>query len=155
MIGTITGAIIYGSIAQICTNIGAALAAGVFAGLFSSFFYHKIYTNLNRRRAIDSLGAMLIAIVSLIGTFGVAPLVIYSYYYYNIALRTLDFTKITNSSQVGYILQYVGITVAIAAVSGLVIGLFLKLFDKFDAEKVFDDRQFVSKNSGLKPGQDK
>jgi hypothetical protein len=53
-------------------------------------------------------------------------------------------------------LQYVGITVALGSISGLVIGALLKIFDKFDADKLFDDKQFVSKSSGLKPaGQEK
>ena len=70
----------FGSIAQVCNNIGAAMATGSFAGLFSAFFYHKIYTKINRRRVFDTLGITLIALVSLIATLGVAPLVIFSYY---------------------------------------------------------------------------
>lgn len=39
LIGTITGAIMYGSVAGTCTNIGAAIAVGLAAGLISAFFF--------------------------------------------------------------------------------------------------------------------
>ena len=89
MIGKITGVILFGSIDQVCNNIVAALATGCFAGLFFAFFYNKIYTKINRRRLFDSLGVILIDLASLIATIGIDPLVIYSYYTYNILLRTL------------------------------------------------------------------
>jgi hypothetical protein len=70
----------FGSIAHVCRNIGAALATGCFSGLFSAFFYHKLYAKINRRRVFDSLGIILVAIASLIATLGIAPLVIYTYF---------------------------------------------------------------------------
>ena len=133
------------------------MATGSFAGLFSAFFYHKIYTKINRRRVFDTLGITLIALVSLIATLGVAPLVIFSYYTYKTLLPTLPNTTdstgtaITSSTLVRYMIQYVGITAAVGSVSGIVIGALMKIFDKFDADKVLDDKQFVSKSSGLKP----
>jgi len=161
VLGTITGAITFGSVAYLCTNIGAALACGGFSGLHSAFFYHKVYTKINRQRIFDSLGVTLIAVTSIIATLGIAPLVIYAYYYYGITVPTLPNdagttnTTITTSSIVGYVLEYVGITAGIGASSGVVVGVLLKIFDRFDADKLFDDKSFVGKNSGLKPEKDK
>lgn len=156
VIGTVSGAIIFGSIAQICTNIGAAIACGCFSGLFSAIFYQKIYKKINRRQVFDSLGSIFIAIISLISTLGIAPLVVYCYYKYNFLIQTLKNdagtanTAITSSSITSYMLQYVGITVGIGLVSGVLIGLLMKIFDRFDANKMFDDKLYIGKASGLK-----
>lgn len=110
MIGTITGAIMYGSIAQTCSNIGAAIACGTFSGFLSSFYYQKLFKKINVSRIYDSFGVTLIALVSLIGTFVVAPLVIHTYKYYRINLPTLPAisgtigTMITSNAIAGYIL---------------------------------------------------
>lgn len=48
IIGTLTGAIIYGPVAGTCINIGAAIASGLFAGIFSALFFEKIYSKVNR-----------------------------------------------------------------------------------------------------------
>jgi hypothetical protein len=155
------GAVIYGSIAQTCVNIGAALACGSFAGLFSAFFYQVIYKRINKDKLYDSYGVFLVAIISLIGTLGVAPLVIYTYSNYNVVLQTLPAASgsagstIPGTSIVGYILEYVGITVGIGLGSGLIVGFLLKCMDKFDANKLVDDKTYFTKHNGLRPGLDK
>jgi hypothetical protein len=161
VIGTISGAIIFGSISQICTNIGASIACGCFSGLFSAIFYHTIYQKIDRRQVFDSFGSILISIISLISTLGVAPLIVYCYYNFNFFIQTLRNDSntangaITNSSVITYMLQYVGITGGTGFISGLIIGLILKIFDRFDADKLFDDKIYFSKSSGLKAGPEK
>lgn len=39
LLGTISGAIMYGSVAGTSINIGAAIAVGLLAGFFSALFY--------------------------------------------------------------------------------------------------------------------
>jgi hypothetical protein len=39
LIGTISGAIMYGPVAGTCINIGAAIATGLFAGFLSAVFF--------------------------------------------------------------------------------------------------------------------
>jgi len=39
MIGTLSGAIMYGPIAGTCENIGASIAVGIFAGTLSAFYF--------------------------------------------------------------------------------------------------------------------
>lgn len=161
MIGTVSGAIIFGSISQICTNIGASIACGCFSGLFSAIFYNKIYQKINKRQVFDSFGSIFIFIISLISTLGVAPLVVYCYYNFNFLVQTLRNdsntanTAITNSSVIIYMLQYVGITAGIGFGSGLIIGLIMKIFDRFDADKLLDDKLYIGKASGLKAGPEK
>jgi len=47
-------------------------------------------------------------------------------------------------------LQYVGITVGIGITSGIAVGLLMKIFDPFDANKMFEDKFYITKASGLK-----
>lgn len=79
MIGTLAGAIMYGSIAGTCENIGAAIAVGLFAGTLSAFFFEKLYPRINKRGIRDSLGGILVLAISLIGTFVIAPIIMIAY----------------------------------------------------------------------------
>ena len=47
-------------------------------------------------------------------------------------------------------LQYVGITVGTGIISGIAVGLLMKIFDRFDANKMQDDKLYITKASGLK-----
>jgi hypothetical protein len=47
-------------------------------------------------------------------------------------------------------LQYVGITVGTGIISGIGVGLLMKIFDRFDANKMLEDKLYITKTSGLK-----
>ena len=73
-------------------------------------------------------------LISLIGTFGIASIVLIAYYDRHWILTTLEvsnFDKVglplINSSIAGWVLIYVGISVGIGAVSGLIIALLLHI----------------------------
>jgi uncharacterized membrane protein YdjX (TVP38/TMEM64 family) len=85
---TILGGIIYGPVAGTCTNIGAAIATGLFAGIFSSFFFQKIYPKLNQGGIKDTFGLTSVWIISLLATFVISPAVVAAYYNNGIALTT-------------------------------------------------------------------
>jgi ammonium transporter Rh len=88
ILGTIMGAIMYGPVAGTCTNIGAAIACGIFAGFLSAIFYQKVYPKINEVAVRDSLGLLNIWVVSFLATFVISPIVIRTYYNYTVNLTT-------------------------------------------------------------------
>ena len=133
LVGTISGAIMYGSVAGTCINIGAAIAVGLFAGFLSALFFEKIYPALNRNNITDTFGITFILIVSFLGTFFIAPTVIKTYYNYSVTLPTLDPNNSASSvnfiskiGAAGWSLVYVGISMGIGLLGGLIIGLIVK-----------------------------
>lgn len=79
MIGTLSGAIMYGPIAGTCENVGASIAVGIFAGICSALFFESLYPKINKKGIRDSLGGVLVLGVSLIGSFVIAPLIMTAY----------------------------------------------------------------------------
>jgi hypothetical protein len=82
ILGTLTGAVMYGSVAGTCINISAAISVGIFSGLISALFYSKIYVKINKDHIYDSMGGLLMFGVSLLGTFFIAPIVLKTYWNY-------------------------------------------------------------------------
>jgi hypothetical protein len=133
LVGTITGAIMYGPVAGTCINIGAAIAVGLLAGAISAFFFEKIYPKLNASNITDSFGLGVVWIAAFLGTFIVTPTVLKTYYNYSVDLPTLypqnspsSAYFISNKDVAGWSLVYVGISVGIGLVGGIIIGLLLK-----------------------------
>lgn len=157
LVGTITGAIIYGPVAGTCINIGAAIACGLIAGSISAFFFEKIFPSLNGNTIKDSFGLVGVLIVSFLGTFVISPTVLKTYYNYDVDLPTLhpDNTfstayAITNKNIAGWVLVYVGVSAGIGLVSGLVIGLLVKFIDQPSIKSFDDSELFKSGIYGLR-----
>lgn len=145
LVGTITGAIIYGPVAGTCVNIGAAIACGLIAGFVSALFFEKIFPLVNGQTIKDSFGLIGVLFVSFLGTFVVSPTVLKTYYNYSVDLQTLHPANsistaytITNIDSVGWLLVYVGVSAGIGLVGGLVIGLIMKFIEQ-KSTKSFDD----------------
>lgn len=77
--GVIGGGVLYGCVAGLVTNIGAAIACGLAAGFFSATFYRFIYPQINRKRTIDNYGISLTLFISIVGTVVVPPIAIRIY----------------------------------------------------------------------------
>ncbi len=134
MFGTISGGVIYGSVAGTCINIGTAIACGLFAGLVSAFYFRFIYNRVNKTNTFDSYGVFNTLIISIFGTLGIAPIVLVAYYQRDWILTTLqvsNFDKVglplLNSSIAGWVLIYVGVSFGIGSASGLIIGFILRV----------------------------
>ncbi len=147
----------YGSVAGTCTNIGAAIACGLFSGFLAALFYNKLYPVLNNNGVKDSFGMVLIVIVSFLSTFFIAPIVIAAYYNSALQLSTLIESSnssnkniITNFGAAGYALAYVAISFFIGIFSGIVTGILLKLVDRFGENEIFNDKLIFSKEHGLR-----
>jgi len=129
IIGTIMGAVLYGPVAGTCINIGASIAIGLLAGFLSSLFYRKVFKSINLNGIRDSFGLIGIFIISFIATFFISPIVLKTYYNYDVILPTLNGT-ITNVDAAGWVLVYVGISIGIGLTTGLIAGLILYSLDK-------------------------
>lgn len=132
LIGTISGAIMYGSIAGTCINIGAAIAVGLISGFFSALYYEKLYVKVNASNIRDSFGYLNFLVVSFIGTFVITPIVLKIYYNYSVNLPPLQPSNaasgyfLGNLDIAGWVLVYVGVSLGIGILSGLIIGLILR-----------------------------
>lgn len=123
LLGTISGGILYGSIANVNGNIGAAIAIGTLAGIISALWYRFVFPSINGLNTIrDSMGMFGLGIISFLGTFFVAPIVIIALY--NNQPPLLNIEVVSNPNSAGWVLSYVGISAAIGFVGGLIAYLF-------------------------------
>lgn len=123
--GMIGGAIMAGPIAGTLDNIGAFMAIGTFAAILSALYFGYIHSRLNSTRVRDTYGALYIAIVSFLGTFFVAPLVLIGMVRNDVASNLLMNSVLTNADIAGWSLAYVGISIGIALIAGFSIGAFM------------------------------
>lgn len=115
-------------------NIGSALASGLFAGLTSALYFRFGHNKFNQLLLKDSYGVKNIFITSFVGTFAIAPIILASYYDRNWILTTFEVSNydsvgltLVNGSIAGWILIYVGISIGIGSISGLIASLFLSI----------------------------
>ena len=113
MIATVAGAI---------NNIGACIAIGAFAGLFSGFWLRVVHPKLNATRSLDHLGILgPVLICSIIGGLVVSPAMYKIYKNMNTMSSGLGNTVI-DTNIIYYQLVYIGIAAGTAIISGLIAG---------------------------------
>jgi hypothetical protein len=157
LVGTITGAIIYGPVAGTCINIGAAIACGLIAGFVSAVFFEKIFPLVNGSTVKDSFGLIGVLLVSFLGTFVVSPTVLKTYYNYSVDLQTLHPSNVvssaytvTNIDSVGWVLVYVGVSAGIGLIAGLIVGLIMKFIEQKSTKSFDDSELFKGGSYGLR-----
>jgi len=139
----IGGAILAGPVAGTLDNIGSFMAIGTFAGIISAIYFGKIHRKVNRNSVYDTYGIIYILIVSFLGTFFVAPLVLIGMVRNQVNSNLLGNIPITTTTSAGWILAYVGISVGVALLSGLFVGLLLKCFNREQIREYDDENIFV------------
>lgn len=134
ILGIICGGIVFGPIAGTAVNIGAAITCGIISGIIVSIYRWKIHRRVNDDRVDDCYGAFGVFIVSLVSTFGIAPIILITYYVRTWILPTLSVSNfdtkglpLVNGSIAGWILSYVGVSIGVAIGSGLIAGIIFKL----------------------------
>jgi hypothetical protein len=125
---------VFGPIAGTAVNIGAAITCGIISGIIVSIYRWKIHRRVNYERVDDCYGAFGVFIVSLVSTFGIAPIILITYYVRTWILPTLSVSNfdtkglpLVNGSIAGWILSYVGVSIGVAIGSGLIAGIIFKL----------------------------
>lgn len=155
IVGTIGGAILHGPVAGTSTNIASAIALGIFAGALSALFYRLAHYSLNRNKVIDSLGTANLFVVALMGTFLTAPIIYRAFYNSDVSLNTFASLVVIHSRLISshrvaaYVLAYVGISLGIGALSGLIISLISKCLENNISDWWFDDRIVLEQDYGL------
>ena len=89
----IGGGIMYGCVAQIGLNIGAAIGCGSGSSLLAALYLYVIYPRVNKTYVFDSFGIIYVLMVSLAATLIVAPYTLRVYYSNGVILPTLATTS--------------------------------------------------------------
>lgn len=105
------------------------MALGLVAALINVVYYTKIYPRINSQTVFDVNGIVYILIISFLATFVISPLVIRGMYTKDVKSVPLNNITITSYDISGYLLGYVGITIGIALITGLVTGGILKCME--------------------------
>ncbi len=127
ILGTITGAVIFGPIAGIVTNLAVPIVCGIIGGYISAIYFKNIFKKLNNAQIKDSLGLFNIGlIIPFLATFVITPIVLAFYYYLESQLPTLGNIVISSKNVLGWILMYIGISIGIGFGAGLITSLILK-----------------------------
>ena len=123
VIGTIVGAIITGAGAGYIENIGASLGLGLFAGFFTAILMNTLVKSLNKDNIVDSQGFIIpVLITSFLGGFVVLPSIIIRYYTIENTYFSLGGLSESEWQAAGFQLAYVGVTVLVSIVAGLIGG---------------------------------
>ena len=121
-----------GPIAGTMDNIGAFIAIGIFAGILNSLFYSQVYNKINQYNIFDTYGILFIFIVSLLATVFIQPIVLKGMIENSIQSNLLNNNRLENTNISGWSLTYIGISIAIALLSGLLTGFVINVFGKED-----------------------
>ena len=171
-IGSVSGAIICGTGAGYIENIGACFAIGLVAGILVSLLVRCFSQRVNQQMIMDSHGFLMpIVIVSFLGSFVVLPAIIIRHYTIEGTYFALGGQAETAWESAGFQLTYVGVTIFIAMIAGLIGGCQLKCakeeISDFSDSKLFatdyglyeeeEEKEFPASQSGknLYPDLDK
>lgn len=97
IIGTISGGIMYGCVAGTCTNIGAAIACGLFAGFISALTSSRVAIN-----SWTSLGGVSLVTSAGLASIFIAPIVIIAFYNNDVNISALWGTRVNNPNAIIY-----------------------------------------------------
>ena len=118
----------YGCVAGTCPNIAAAIACGLFAGMISAVISSRLTDNKK-----DSLGGSMLLNAAGWASFFIAPIVLIAFYNNDVNLSTLWGATTSNPNAflgnkniAGWVLAYVGISIGIGLLCGIVTALLLK-----------------------------
>lgn len=149
IIGTFTGGIMVGGLADVIENIGACIFIGFLAGGFAGLFGTLVTPSMNKKGIVDSQGMLgPILIVSILACFVVHPSVLHQFFIRNSTLvpRGTGYAE-PDYRPARYHLVYFGITLGIAAVTGLIMGLIYRI--KRTSLRDFEDAKFFVDDYGL------
>ena len=128
IIGTITGGIMVGGLADVIDSIGASLFIGFLAGCFSGIFNTLVTPKMNATGIVDSQGMLgPILVVAFLASFVVHPSVLSQFFIRSDTLTNRGTNPELDYRVARYHLVYFAITLGVAAVTGLILGLVYKI----------------------------
>lgn len=154
-IGLISGGIMTGVLAGEYNNIGIASILGFLGGLISGIFNTVVVPKINKRNVIDSQGLLgSIVIVSILGAIAAAPAMLNNLYKRRRNVWVVNKgSPETDWTVARYQLIYPAITIVIAAVTGVLIGIFLKAGNRNQTN--YHDTKFWADSYGLNDSEEK
>lgn len=118
---SISGAVIFGSVASFASNIAIPIAVGIGSAFISVFWMSKVTKMMNNSHIFDAIGLFgSFFVVGLFGTLLVAPIVIKSFQVYGLSNGALNNLAISSSSEASWVLIYVGISSGIGLICGMI-----------------------------------
>lgn len=147
LVGVLGGVAMIASVASYINNIGGCLALGAIAGFVSGFWLRVFHPKINADNRYDQLGLIgPVLINSVIGCLAVAPILFGIYKSEGIIPSELT-TQVTTERSSIYYLAIFGISLGVAVVTGLLIGIISYFFR--DPEDDFNFNKLVSDDFGL------
>lgn len=149
IIGTFAGGIMVGGLADVIENIGASIFIGFLAGCFAGLFGTLVTPRMNQRGIVDSQGLLgPILIVAFLASLVVHPSVLNQFFIRSSTLvpRGTGYAQ-EDFRPARYHLAYFGITIGVAAVTGLIMGLIYRI--KRTDTRDFEDAKFFVDDYGL------
>jgi hypothetical protein len=70
--------------------------------------------------------------VAFIGAFVVTPIVLYCFYKFQITTAALGYVAITKIDEIHFILAYVGISIGVAGIGGIINAIFLRATERYE-----------------------
>lgn len=119
--GSISGAVIMGSVAAFITNIAVPIVVGIFSAFVSVLYKCKVMVRVNKEHARDILG--LFGPFLVVGVFGVvvlAPIVLISLANLGLVTGPMNGTVVGTSSA-SWVLIYAGISAGMGLITGMVV----------------------------------
>jgi len=149
IMGTISGGIFVGGLADIIENIGVSTFLGFIAGAIAGLFLTLVTPRMNAKSVVDSQGLLgPILIIAFLASFVIHPSILSQYYIRrdSFILRSTGSAE-TDYRVARYHLIYFAITVGISAVTGLLLGLIYRI--KRNDSTDFEDTKFFAEDYGL------
>lgn len=146
IIGTITGGIMVGGLADVIESIGACLFLGFIAGAISGIFGTIVTPRMNANGIVDSQGLLgPVLVVAFLASFVLHPSILSQFFIRKSTLTPRGLGHAETDFRVArYHLAYFGITLGVSLVTGLIVGLITKVkrsenYDFMDAKWFADD----------------
>jgi len=149
VMGTISGGIFVGGLADIIENIGVSTFLGFIAGVIAGLFLTLVTPRINRKSIIDSQGLLgPILIISFLASFVIHPSILSQYYIRrdSFVLRSTGAAE-TDFRVARYHLIYFIITIGFSAITGFLLGLIYRI--KRNTLTDFEDTKFFAEDYGL------
>lgn len=145
---SISGAIMFGPVGQLTSNLAIPIVLGLGGGLISVLYKEKALPRINKKKMRDSMGLLgPFLIVPFVGNFISTPVTIFCYSTYGVVDPQLGFKPILSTSS-----RYVYIYYILCSVMGLLGGMSISsVFRWFKGNEThFGDRLSYHNLLGLK-----
>jgi hypothetical protein len=149
IIGIISGGIFVGGLADVIENIGVSTFLGFIAGIIAGLFLTLVTPKINSSSIVDEQGLLgPVLVTSFLASFVIHPSILSQYYIRrdSMNVRAIGGPE-TDNHVARYHLAYFAITLALGAVTGLLMGIIYRI--KRNPNTDFEDTKFFDEDYGL------